>query len=127
MDINKKDKLAKSAEEDDATCGGCNRLFSDHQDIVDEIAECIECAGCDEWIHYSCSRLTRHAWIAVVKMAAQDGQDYFCTKCRAENLRQTRRRRGRINIQNVDEDENDNEVVAEKKDEIEELFQMIDD
>lgn len=100
-EIKKADKVNKTTDEDrDVACGICDRLLTDHQDIVEGIDETIECAKCEKWIHYSCTRFNRDAWIDLIKRANKDNYNYICPKCRQDS----RRRRQRPNKDDDDDD-----------------------
>lgn len=104
--IKKSTKKEKTNEEDQrVSCGACNRLLSDHQDIVDGIDETIQCASCNKWIHYSCSRVAHHAWAEIVRRANDNDTPWNCAQCRADKRSQAidARRRARQEL-NVDDE-----------------------
>lgn len=70
-------------------CGLCNKECVDNPSTDAE--QCIQCDGCDKWVHFSCAGLDGS------ESCLTSDEDWFCQKCQPEKSSKhaKRKRRGR--------------------------------
>jgi hypothetical protein len=88
--------------EKDYPCFRCQRKMAEHESSVTD--DCIECATCEEWFHYTCSGLTTAFYFNLIEDIAswnnssskrKNGEcpGFICSTCRRSN---GKKKRGKI-------------------------------